>query len=235
MIPCRECKKEISSEAKTCPHCGIGSPQRSLLSRRFGDLPLLTRLAIVFIGAPIFLGVIINLFSPSTPDSSSSPPPLPAASNSSASTPSAHAIPTTAEPKKISSLAEARKAAIGAWIATSPGMPRYKMVFKPHGGFRNYKETAGGWKLIPSTSKFRWKPFTGNYLDTGNRYYGVFADPLVLCFTFKDSDHLVSYQATGEAQNILMAAMTGGGPLPNKPLPENESATVVMKLSRIKD
>lgn len=75
MIPCRECKKEISSEAKTCPHCGIGSPQRSLLSRRFGDLPLLTRLAIVFIGAPIFLGVIINLFSPSTPDSSSSPPP----------------------------------------------------------------------------------------------------------------------------------------------------------------
>jgi hypothetical protein len=29
MIKCKECKKEISSDAKTCPHCGISSPVES--------------------------------------------------------------------------------------------------------------------------------------------------------------------------------------------------------------
>jgi hypothetical protein len=24
--PCRECKKEVSTEAKTCPHCGVANP-----------------------------------------------------------------------------------------------------------------------------------------------------------------------------------------------------------------
>lgn len=27
---CRECKKEVSTEAKTCPHCGVAEPGRSL-------------------------------------------------------------------------------------------------------------------------------------------------------------------------------------------------------------
>jgi len=26
---CRECGKEVSSKAKTCPHCGVGSPAKS--------------------------------------------------------------------------------------------------------------------------------------------------------------------------------------------------------------
>ena len=25
---CRECEKEISTEAKSCPYCGVGSPTR---------------------------------------------------------------------------------------------------------------------------------------------------------------------------------------------------------------
>jgi len=28
--PCRECDKEVSSEAKTCPHCGIDNPAASI-------------------------------------------------------------------------------------------------------------------------------------------------------------------------------------------------------------
>ena len=28
MTTCRECKKEISSEAKVCPHCGVSAPAR---------------------------------------------------------------------------------------------------------------------------------------------------------------------------------------------------------------
>lgn len=29
LVKCRECKKEVSSEAKTCPHCGIESPAKA--------------------------------------------------------------------------------------------------------------------------------------------------------------------------------------------------------------
>jgi RNA polymerase subunit RPABC4/transcription elongation factor Spt4 len=30
LIACRECKKEISNEALTCPHCGVSEPFKSL-------------------------------------------------------------------------------------------------------------------------------------------------------------------------------------------------------------
>lgn len=26
LVTCRECKKEVSSEARSCPHCGIAHP-----------------------------------------------------------------------------------------------------------------------------------------------------------------------------------------------------------------
>lgn len=34
--PCRECKKEVSTEAKTCPHCGATTPTESGFNRRIG-------------------------------------------------------------------------------------------------------------------------------------------------------------------------------------------------------
>jgi hypothetical protein len=33
MKPCRECTKEVSTEAKTCPHCGVSFPTRKKTSK----------------------------------------------------------------------------------------------------------------------------------------------------------------------------------------------------------
>lgn len=32
--PCRECKKEVSTEAKTCPHCGVSEPTKAPASAK---------------------------------------------------------------------------------------------------------------------------------------------------------------------------------------------------------
>ena len=29
LVPCRECSREVSNQARTCPHCGIGDPGNS--------------------------------------------------------------------------------------------------------------------------------------------------------------------------------------------------------------
>jgi len=36
--PCRECREEVSSEAASCPHCGVPTPTRSAIGE-----PLMTR------------------------------------------------------------------------------------------------------------------------------------------------------------------------------------------------
>jgi len=35
LVPCRECGKEVSDEAKTCPYCGIRTPSKARRKRKF--------------------------------------------------------------------------------------------------------------------------------------------------------------------------------------------------------
>lgn len=35
LVPCRECGKEVSDEAKTCPYCGIKTPSKKRRQRKF--------------------------------------------------------------------------------------------------------------------------------------------------------------------------------------------------------
>jgi hypothetical protein len=48
--PCKECKKEISTEAKTCPHCGKTNPTSSGLVIGTGGGCLLVVIVVVVIG-----------------------------------------------------------------------------------------------------------------------------------------------------------------------------------------
>jgi ABC-type ATPase with predicted acetyltransferase domain len=50
MTTCRECKKEISSEAKTCPHCGVSAPGRRgvNISTPAGCMIIILLLVVVF-------------------------------------------------------------------------------------------------------------------------------------------------------------------------------------------
>lgn len=61
--PCKECKREISTEAKTCPHCGKKSP-----TSRAGSLGLI-------LVAVLVLSVFAALSSTPTPTDNASPPP----------------------------------------------------------------------------------------------------------------------------------------------------------------
>lgn len=49
MAACRECKKEVSSEAKTCPHCGISTPVKPKPSARTGLVTLAIIVAVIAI------------------------------------------------------------------------------------------------------------------------------------------------------------------------------------------
>lgn len=62
MIKCRECGKEVSSEAKTCPNCGVATPHKMGLFKKF----IFTVIGFfVFI---IVFTVIINASGTTTPD-----------------------------------------------------------------------------------------------------------------------------------------------------------------------
>lgn len=53
MKPCRECGAEISSHAKTCPHCGIDKPFRMAAQRgldSFGSWAIKLGLLIILLG-----------------------------------------------------------------------------------------------------------------------------------------------------------------------------------------
>lgn len=61
VLECRECGKEISTDAETCPHCGIKYPGKGFLNR-----PHLTGcygcfLWIVLLGLGVFLYLLFNL------------------------------------------------------------------------------------------------------------------------------------------------------------------------------
>lgn len=55
MVKCRECKHEISTEAKKCPSCGISKPYK----KEWKDMPLWQRVLAVIILGPIILIVIV--------------------------------------------------------------------------------------------------------------------------------------------------------------------------------
>lgn len=59
--PCRECKKEVSTEAKTCPHCGASKPTRG----PFGATSTGTGCVAILIVAVVF-GMCVNAMSPPT-------------------------------------------------------------------------------------------------------------------------------------------------------------------------
>lgn len=61
MGKCRECGKEVSSEAKACPHCGVSKPIKPAISGGMGCL--------IMIGLLVFVGSIINSNSPNRPSS----------------------------------------------------------------------------------------------------------------------------------------------------------------------
>jgi hypothetical protein len=52
--PCRECKKEVSTQAKTCPNCGVKNPSGTLSAGTGGCLAVVVLLGIlvVFVNAP---------------------------------------------------------------------------------------------------------------------------------------------------------------------------------------
>ncbi len=52
LTACKECKKEVSTEAQSCPHCGIGNPGYSDNNNR--------RVGIVVLALLIFLGIYIS-------------------------------------------------------------------------------------------------------------------------------------------------------------------------------
>jgi hypothetical protein len=52
LVHCRECAKDVSTEAATCPHCGIGSPapQQPVANRTDITLPLVMAAAVALVG-----------------------------------------------------------------------------------------------------------------------------------------------------------------------------------------
>ncbi|MDR6517492.1 hypothetical protein J2789_000154 [Variovorax paradoxus] len=48
--PCRECKKEVSTEAKACPHCGVTSPTKKPPSTKEALIGAGAIIAVVAIG-----------------------------------------------------------------------------------------------------------------------------------------------------------------------------------------
>lgn len=77
MIKCRACKREVSSEAKTCPHCGVPHPKR----KRYG-----CGAAILIIGGVLVFAAMIagprgggNPTSPRAPAKAPAEPPKPGA------------------------------------------------------------------------------------------------------------------------------------------------------------
>jgi hypothetical protein len=62
LAPCRECRREVSTEAATCPHCGVGNPARLIThspqARPVPTPPTRSR-ALAWV---IFVGVIVFAF-----------------------------------------------------------------------------------------------------------------------------------------------------------------------------
>ena len=63
---CRECKTQVSDEAKICPNCGIKSPTRAPTS--------VGKMILVVLGGFMLVGVIAQLSGPSTSAPASAPP-----------------------------------------------------------------------------------------------------------------------------------------------------------------
>jgi RNA polymerase subunit RPABC4/transcription elongation factor Spt4 len=55
MAKCRECKHEISTEAKICPNCGVKKPYR----KEWKDMPLWQKIFVVITLGPIILMFIV--------------------------------------------------------------------------------------------------------------------------------------------------------------------------------
>lgn len=72
---CRECSKEVSSEAKSCPHCGVAKPIRKKVG-------VLGWLAVVLVGLVVFRaatpnGSVIEETQAQAPPAVEAPPPAP--------------------------------------------------------------------------------------------------------------------------------------------------------------
>lgn len=103
--PCKECKKEISTEAKTCPHCGKKNPTASGLVIGTGGGCLLATIAVFVIGSLSSSGS----HSPSTPAA----PPTPV-------------TPAAAAQARLSSVLAAAKP------MCSPSSARVKKIISDH-------------------------------------------------------------------------------------------------------
>lgn len=49
--PCRECKKEVSTDAKTCPHCGVSNPTVAAKDQVAGAVGVVVILGILSVAA----------------------------------------------------------------------------------------------------------------------------------------------------------------------------------------
>ena len=47
LIECKECKNEVSSSAKTCPHCGVDSPGVTFTDILMGLVVILVGILVV--------------------------------------------------------------------------------------------------------------------------------------------------------------------------------------------
>lgn len=52
--PCRECGKEVSTQAKECPHCGVSFPTSPVVTKKLVGIGCLT-LLVLLVAARIFL------------------------------------------------------------------------------------------------------------------------------------------------------------------------------------
>jgi len=67
--PCRECGKEVSSEAKVCPNCGITSPTTDTAAAKKGCIGCLGVVVVVIIAASLFdTSDSVNTSSNAVPD-----------------------------------------------------------------------------------------------------------------------------------------------------------------------
>lgn len=60
--PCRECGKEVSTEATTCPHCGVSQPTKSAASRNLSGFQGCAVILLLVVAA----GVVSSILAPAT-------------------------------------------------------------------------------------------------------------------------------------------------------------------------
>ncbi len=61
LCKCKDCQKEVSKNAKTCPHCGVKDPSIKI-SDAIGGFIVLAIIVLLFVGLIVFIGLGVDKF-----------------------------------------------------------------------------------------------------------------------------------------------------------------------------